>query len=292
MARGKTGGDEGKKKVILSFLEEAAEFATGVIAGGAVTGILRAGASGLLRGLKGGLFEKIFGSTRGKNEEAKAEDLTSAPKNFGKQITEASGDARLGQLAQDHVANAIAIQVSSRSEADKAEALRREQERYKAAVNEYLLSKTRQSLQSLMTDLSEIDNDPTKSAAKKFKTTTEPARPDSYRADFFQWLQQELSPSQRAMVMARRGKITVVRIITDMLDFSANFAQRFDYIIFALGEPDTKEVALELYRTAMAGCLDEHPLVKRAETWSQENVTERQTHAEMMNRAFSNRRRV
>ncbi|MDD2786186.1 MAG: hypothetical protein PHS79_04855 [Patescibacteria group bacterium] len=273
---------------MLGFVEEAAEFATGVVAGSAFSSILRAGASGLIRGLKGGMFEKLFGGTRAKTEEAKAEDLAKAPKDLAKAIENASGDAKLGQLAQEHLTNTIAIQVSGRSEADKAKAIEDEKARYKAAINEYLLGKSKQSIQNMMAELADIDADAVRIAAKNFRT----AGRETYRGDFFQWLFNELSPSQREIVLARRDKITTARIITDMLDFSENFAERFQYLSFTLGDPDWKGTLNELARAAMHGCLEDHPAYVALNEASSRNVASREDQAELIERGFRNRRNI
>lgn len=255
MARRSGSGDGGSKKnVALNFLEEAAEFATGVLAGSAVHSILRAGAAGALRGLKGNLFEGLFGSGRGKSEDAKADDLSAAPGKLLRSVTNASGDAKLGQLAQEYLANIIAIQTSGRPEADKAKGIEDAKAKYKASVNEYLLTKSKGSLQNLMAELSDVD---------KAGGRTPPAgRPASYRKDFFEWLQQELTPAQRQLVMARRSKISSIRVITDMLDFSGNAEDRFRYFQFALGQPEVKELAGEIAQAAITGTLSEHPFIQ------------------------------
>lgn len=281
MATKKDQGGEPKKRVVLGFLEEAAEFATGVLAGSAFSSILRVGASGLLKGLKGSLFERLFGKVRKQSEEAKAEDFEKAPKDFGEGIAIVSGDPKLGQLAQDYMAKVISIQAGNRPEFEKAEAIKREQEKYKAAVNEYLLGKTKQSLQNLLAELSDLDNDPKNAGRQK-----------PYRKDFFDWLSLDLTPAQQEVVMIRRAKIASVRMITDMLEFSKDPVSRFRYLTFALGEPNFKELPYELYRTAMAGCLEEHPIVQRAEAWSRDNIAERQARAELMDCTFKNRRNV
>lgn len=287
----KGGGDTGDKgkKVLLGTLEELAEFATGVATGSIIGGILQAGKAGAFRGLKGSLFSMLFGG-KSKADEADKGQLSDSPKKLADIIKSASGDAKLGELARVYMANGILIQSSSRSDTEKEEALKREQERYKAAVNEYLVSKVKQSLQSLVAELTDIDNDPAKLVAKKFKAAQ--GRPDTYREDFFQWLEQELMPAQRETIMSRREKITTVRMITDMLDFSPNFAMRFRYIDFGLGKPSFKELGSELVGTALAGALDDHPLVQKADRLSRENVTQRQQKAEIMDRGYANRRKV
>lgn len=248
-------GDEGKKKnVALSFLEEAAEFATGVLAGSALHSVLRAGAAGALRGLKGNLFESLFGTGRGKSDEARADDLSSAPGKILRSVTNASGDAKLGQLAQEYLANIIAIQTSGRPEADKAKAIEEAKAKYKASVNEHLLAKSKGSLQNLMAELSDVD--------KAGGRTVPATRPVSYREDFFQWLRQELTPAQRQLIMARRGKISSIRVITDMLDYSGNAQDRFTYFQFAIGQPEVKELAGEIAQAAVTGTLSEHPFIQ------------------------------
>lgn len=259
MARRGSGGGSGvddtkKKNVALSFLEEAAEFATGVLAGSALHSILRAGASGALRGLKGNLFEGLFGSGRTKSEDAKADDLSSAPGKLLRSVTNASGDAKLGQLAQEYLANIIAIQTSGRPEADKAKAIEDAKAKYKASVNEHLLAKSKGSLQNLMAELSDVD--------KAGGRAVPAGRPASYREDFFEWLMRELTPAQRQLVMARRGKISSIRVITDMLDFSDNAEDRFRYFQFTLGQPEVKELAGEIAQAAVTGTLSEHPFVQ------------------------------
>lgn len=274
---GSGGGDDGSKKrnVALGFLEEAAEFATGVLAGSAMHSVLRAGASGAIRGMKGGLFEKLFGSGRSKTDDAKAEDISSAPGKLLRSVTDASGDAKLGQLAQEYLANIIAIQTSGRDEAGKAKAIEEAQAKYKASVNEYLLGKAKGSLQNLMAELSDVDNDDSAVAKKKFKETTDPERPNTYREDFFQWLQQELTPAQRQLVMTRRGKISSIRVITDMLDYSGNSQDRFRYFQFALGQPEVKELAGEIAQAAVTGTLSEHPFIQGLHKSSQHGANVR-----------------
>lgn len=272
MARrsGDSGGgsdDPKKKNVALGFLEEAAEFATGVLAGSALHSILRAGAAGALRGLKGNLFEGLFGSGRGKSEDAKADDLSSAPSKLLRSVTNASGDAKLGQLAQEYLANIIAIQTSGRPETDKAKAIEEAKAKYKAAVNEHLLAKSKGSLQNLMAELSDQD--------MAGGRTPPSGRPASYRADFFQWLMQELTPAQRQLVMARRGKIASIRVITDMLDYSGNAQDRFTYFQFALGQPEVKELAGEIAQAAVTGTLSEHPFIKGLATSSRHGANVR-----------------
>lgn len=248
------GGDDSKKSVAIGFLQEAAEFATGVMAGSALHSIMRAGASGALRGLKSNLFESLFGRDRSKDEKAKAEELTGTPGKLLRSITNASGDAKLGQLAQDYMSSVIAIQSSGRNETDKAKAIEEAKSKLKASVNEHLLAKSKSSLQNLMAELSDQD--------MAGGRTPPSGRPASYRADFFQWLQQELTPAQRQLVMARRGKIASIRVITDMLDYSGNSQDRFRYFQFAIGQPEVKELAGEIAQAAVTGTLSEHPFIQ------------------------------
>jgi hypothetical protein len=280
-----------KKQVLLGFVEETGASAAALIAVLAGSSLLRSGAAALMKSLQsemlGKLFEKIGDKERSKTEEAKAEDLAKAPKNLGKAITDASGDAKLGQLAQDHLTNVLAIQASSRAEADKVKAIEDEKVRYKAAINEHLLSKAKQSLQSMMAELADMDADTARIAAKKFKG----AGRETYREDFFQWLFNELEPSQREIVLARREKATA-RVITDMLDFSENFAERFQYLSFTLGDPDWKGTINELMRAATHGCLEEHPTYRAISNALTQNAANREDEAELITRGYRNRRNI
>lgn len=360
------GGDDSKKSVAIGFLQEAAEFATGVMAGSALHSIMRAGASGALRGLKSNLFESLFGRDRSKDEKAKAEELTGTPGKLLRSITNASGDAKLGQLAQDYMSSVIAIQSSGRNETDKAKAIEEAKAKLKASVNEHLLAKSKSSLQNLMAELSDTDQEIHKQVllsaglatevlerlqkreeedASAHKVRIVPAgrpgsykedwskwyfqeldnhqrdlvsirlglisvndmttmldgdsdktrrlnhfltihprpvgrvppinRPYSYREDFFKWLQQELTPAQRQLVMARRGKISSIRVITDMLDYSGNAQDRFTYFQFALGQPEVKELAGEIAQAAVTGTLSEHPFIKGLATSSRHGANVR-----------------
>ncbi len=268
--RGSPGGsgggtDESKKQsFLLGSLAEIAEVAAGMVTANAFHNVMRAGASGALASLKGKFFEKLFPTKRPEDKTAKATagDIEDALKGVKSNVMAASGDAKLGQLAQDYMSSVIAIQSSGRNEADKAKAIEEAKSKLKASVNEHLLAKSKQSLQNLMAELSDVDNDDSAVAKKKFKETTDPERPNTYREDFFKWLQQELTPAQRQLVMARRSKISSIRVITDMLDYSGNSQDRLSYFQFALGQPEVKELAGEIAQAAVTGTLSEHPFIQ------------------------------
>lgn len=286
----KPGGDAPKKaSVAYSFLGEAAEFATGVIAGQMFSSVLRAGATEAFKALKGKLFGKMFMGLKG---TGKAPDGTDVVDSGGIEtakdmlkglLKDASGDEKLAGMAEDYVTAVVGIQLSSRP--DKTEAINNEKTKYKAAVNEYLLGKSKQSLQNFMAELSDLD--------KKGGRAVPAGRPVSYRADFMQWLNNDLTPTQHDIVMARRHKITSARIITDMLDLDpSNAVERFEYLTFALGEPSLTEQGEELANAVLNGRLEQHPIVQKLEAWSSSNAADRGELTEMETRCYVNRRKV
>ncbi|MDD5726660.1 MAG: hypothetical protein PHC53_04650 [Patescibacteria group bacterium] len=290
MAGKKPGGDAPKKpSVAYSFIGEAAEFATGVVAGQVFSSVLRAGATGAINALKGSLFKEMFsgikapGKTPEKSDTIDSGEIETAKKRLRKLFDDKSGDAKLAGMVEDYVTAVVGIQLSSRP--DKTEAINIEKTKFKAAVNDYLLGKAKQSLQSLMAELSDLD--------KKGDRVEPPGRPHSYRTDFMQWLNTDLTPTQHDIVMARRSKITSVRIITDMLDLTpANAVERFEYLTFALGEPSFTEQGEELVNAVLNGRLEQHPIVQNLEVWSSSNAADREELTEMETRCYANRRKV
>ncbi len=288
MAGKKPGGDAPKKpSVAFSFIEEAAEFATGVVAGQAFASVLRAGATGAVNALKGSLFREMFsgiraGKTPGKADAAEPSEIEAAKTKLRTLLRDKSGDAKLAAMAEEYVTAVVGIQLSNRS--DKIEAINNERRAYRAAVNEYLLSQVKKSLQDLMAQLSDLD--------VRGGRTVPAGRPASYRADFMQWLDRELTPTQRDIVLARRNKIATVRVLTDMLDSSPDPVSRFTDLTFSLGQPSTPELVGEFARAAMTGHLDQHPTAQKIAAWSSSNVSERQELAEMETRAFERIRKL
>ncbi|MHB8830513.1 MAG: hypothetical protein ACYC44_00080 [Patescibacteria group bacterium] len=290
MAGKKPGGDAPKKpSVAFSFIEEAAEFATGVVAGQAFASVLRAGATGAINALRGSLFKEMFTGLRAKDKTPDKTDTVSsaeietAKSKFRSLLGNSSGDAKLTAMAEAYVTAVVNIQLSNRS--DKTEAINNEKAKYRAAVNEYLLGLAKQSLQNLMAQLSDLDARGTRGGAWR-------GRPVSYRADFMQWLDRELTPTQRDIVLARRNRIATVRVLTDMLDSSPDPVSRFTDLTFSLGEPSTTELVGEFVKAATSGHLDQHPTAQKIAAWSGSNVSERQELAEMETRSFANRRKV
>jgi len=285
----KPGGDAPKKQsVAYSFIGEAAEFATGVIAGQMFSSVLRAGATGAINALKGSLFKEMFfglkapGKLPSKVDTAEQSDIEAAKAKLRNLLRDKSGDAKLAAMAEEYVTAVVNIQLSNRS--DKAEAINNERRAYKSAVNDYLISLVKKSLQDLMSQLTDLD--------KMGGRVTPAGRPISYRADFMQWLDRDLTLTQRDIVLARRNRIATVRVLTDMLDSSPDPVSRFVDLTFTLGEPSTSELVGEFAKAALSGHLDQHPTAQKIAAWSSSNVSERQELAEMETRAFANRHKV
>lgn len=288
MAVKKTGGDAPKRpSVVFSFLGEAAEFATGVIAGQMFSSVLRAGAAEAFKALKGKLFGQLFTGIKVPDKAPDGTDIAdsagieTAKEKLKGLLKDASGDEKLAGIAEDYVTAVVAIQLSSRP--DKTEAINNEKTKYKAAVNEYLLGKSKQSLQNFMAELSDLDT--------RGGRVTPAGRPVSYRRDFMQWLHRDhADPARYCAGQTPQDHFCAHHHGHAGLHDQA--VERFDYLTFALGEPSLTEQGGELFDAALNGRLEQHPTVQKLETWSSSNAADRQELAEMEARCFANRRKV
>lgn len=287
MARPKDGSGGGRG-VTKDFFYDFAEVALGAIFG-SMTSV--------------GVRELLQGVFTGKGD---ADDLPVELRKEAREIVKlkaknAGADKALIELADNHMANIISIRMAGKSPAEEAKAIADATKDYKLAVAEYKNSQFKKDLPGIMEQLGDLDK---KIAAGGEGAPSRPSviidssedggagRPKSYVRDFMQWQSTELSPAQRTMLLSRRGKIKSARMIMDTLDFTANPNERFDYLIFAMGEIKPMELGVEVVKTALNGSLEDHPIAKRISSWSETSAASAQDRREMQGRCFSNRRKV
>lgn len=294
MAKPKTsgggGGGETKKKVSYDHIvSEGFEFLTGAFAGQVLAGFAQTGFLGALKGLQGKLFDRLF-SGKTKTDEAKSEDVAAAQKEYKKLLKASGADAALLKMGDDYIAALVAA--SNLPDDKRKEEIAKLQSEFRAKLNQHLLDKTRKGLPGVMAELAEIDED--LKSLKKFRRVpwVVPNRPKFYVADFMQWLQVDLDPQRRETVENRRSKITSARQIIDMLDAFGNPVERYNKLMFELGEPSFTEMVHEVVDAALSGNLEASPAIQKLAERSAENVRTRQQHGDMRQRSFRNRRNV